>query len=225
MPERVHPLKLASLLLQYPSEELREAAAAARELEIAPARGRQTEQLKQFCGWYAARPVGELRRLYVEAFDFSKQCSLHLTYHVHGDRRQRGLALLALKESYRGAGLEPPGSELPDFLPLMLEFAALAPGGRGVELLEDNRVAIELVRAGLGRESSPFEPLLDAVVAALPRLGSRKLARIRTLAAEGPPVEEVGLEPFAPPEVMPLDDPADARPMVGGMGGAGGEVR
>ena len=216
MAERVHPLKLASLLLQYPSAELRQAAAAAREAEIAPARGRQAQQLHDFCGWYAARPVPELQSLYVEAFDFTKQCSLHLTYHVHGDRRQRGLAMLALKGSYRGAGFEPPGTELPDFLPLMLEFAALAPGATGTELLEDHRVSIELIRAALRRESSPFAPLLEVVVASLGRLGSQKIARIRRLAAEGPPAEEVGLEPFAPPEVMPTEGPGPARPMVGG---------
>lgn len=216
MTEKVHPLKLTSLLLQYPDAELRQAAAAARELEIAPARGRQAARLHDFCGWYAARPVPELQSLYVDAFDFSKQCSLHLTYHVHGDRRQRGLAMLALKESYRGAGFDPPANELPDYLPLMLEFAALAPSGAGSELLEQHRVAIELVRAGLQRDGSPFEPLLDAIVAGLGRLSSAKLGRIRRLAAEGPPAEEVGLEPFAPPDVMPVDDPASARPMVGG---------
>jgi nitrate reductase delta subunit len=215
MAERVHPLKLASLLLQYPSEDLREAAIAAREIEIGPARGRQAQELHQFCGWYVSRPVPDLQRLYVDAFDFTKQCSLHLSYHVHGDRRQRGLAMLAIKEAYRVAGFEPPGDELPDFLPLMLEFAALAPD-EGAELLEDNRVAIELVRASLRRESSPFAPLLEVVVAALGRLGSQKLARIRRLAADGPPAEEVGLEPFAPPEVMPTDGPGPARPLVGG---------
>jgi nitrate reductase molybdenum cofactor assembly chaperone NarJ/NarW len=219
MAEQVHPLKLASLLMQYPSEELREAAVAARELEIAPARRGQAEALHDFCGWYASRPLADLQRLYVDAFDFTKQCSLHLTYHVHGDRRQRGLAMLALKGSYREAGFEPPGDELPDFLPLMLEFAALAPGGAGAEVLEDNRVAIELVRAGLDRERSPFAPLLEVVASGLGRLSSQKVARIRRLAAEGPPSEEVGLEPFAPPEVMPVDDPEAGRPMVGGWEG------
>lgn len=216
MAERVHPLKLASLLLQYPSADLREAADAARELEIAPTRGRQAERLHEFCGWYAARPLAELQRLYVDAFDFTKQCSLHLSYHVHGDRRQRGVALVALKDRYRAAGFEPPGTELPDYLPLMLEFAALAEPVSGAELLEQHRVAIELVRAGLQRDGSPFAPLLEVVCAGLGRLSSQKLARIRRLAAEGPPTEEVGLEPFAPPEVMPVDGPGAGRPMVGG---------
>lgn len=217
MAEQVHPFKLVSLLLQYPSEELREAAAAAAAVEIAPARRGQATRLREFSAWYAATPIGELRRLYVDAFDFTKQCSLHLTYHVHGDRRQRGMAMLQLKDSYRAAGFEPPGDELPDYLPLMLEFAALAPGGAGEGLLEDHRVSLELVAAGLRHDSSPFAPLVEVVLAGLGRLSSQKLARVRRLAAEGPPAEEVGLEPFAPPEVMPPDGAGDiARPMVGG---------
>jgi nitrate reductase delta subunit len=210
-------LKLVSLLLQYPSEELRAAAAAADSVEIAPARGQQVARLREFCAWYAARSVGELQSRYVDAFDFTKQCSLHLTYHVHGDRRQRGMAMLKLKESYREAGFEPPGDELPDYLPLMLEFAALAPTGAGEGLLEEHRVSLELVGAGLRRDQSPFSPLLEVVLAGLGRLSSHKLGRVRRLAAEGPPSEEVGLEPFAPPEVMPPDGAGDvARPMVGG---------
>lgn len=205
MTERVEALKLASLLLQYPRADLREAARAATELEID---GRRGAELKRFCDWYAATPLTELQRMYVETFDFNRRCSLHLTYHLHGDRRQRGIALAQLKRDYRTAGFEPPGDELPDFLPLMCEFAALAPRDAGLELLERHRVAIELVRAGLRRARSPFAPLLDAVVAALPRLQPAKLARLRRLAAEGPPHEEVGLEPFAPPGVMGW--PADA---------------
>jgi nitrate reductase delta subunit len=159
--------------------------------------------------------VDELERLYVEAFDFSKQCSLHLTYHVHGDRRQRGVAMLELKRAIRDAGFEPPGDELPDYLPLLLEVAALADGDAGVRLLEDQRVGLELVRRGLAGESSPFEEPVAIAMAGLGRLSAAKLARIRRLAADGPPAEEVGLEPFAPPEVMPVESPDAARPLVG----------
>ena len=217
MADRTHPLKLASLLLQYPSEELREAAGAALEVEIAPARRRQVRRLRALCDWYASTSLVELRTSYVETFDFSKQSSLHLSYHVDGDRRQRGMALLRLKEDYRAAGFEPPGTELPDYLPLMLEFAALAPDA-GAEVLERHRVSLELVRAALERASSPWAPVLDVVVDPLPRLSAAKLGRVRRLAADGPPREEVGLEPFAPPEVMPVEEPAMARPLVGGEG-------
>jgi nitrate reductase delta subunit len=221
MAERAHPLKVASLLLQYPTEPLRAAAAEAGEIEIAPARGRQAARLREFCAWYAATPLAELERRYVDAFDFSKRCSLHLTYHVHGDRRQRGLAMLELKRAYRASGFEPPGDELPDHLPLMLEFAALAPDGAGVVLLEDNRVALELIAGGLRHADSPFAPLVEVVLGSLGRLSAAKLARVRRLAASGPPTEEVGLEPFAPPEVMPPDGATGAaRPLVGGRGAA-----
>jgi nitrate reductase delta subunit len=210
-------MKIASLLLQYPSEELRSVAAEVASIEIAPARGRQQPRLREFCAWYARRPLGELERLYVDGFDFSKQCSLHLTYHVHGDRRQRGIAMLELKRAYRQARFEPPGDELPDYLPMMLEFAALAPDGAGEALLEEHRVSLELIAAALRRDRSPFAPLLEVVLVGLGRLSARKLARVRRLAAEGPPSEQVGLEPFAPPEVMPPDGEAGAaRPLVGG---------
>ena len=187
-----------------------------RELEVTPARARQAERLRDFCGWYAATAVSELQTLYVDAFDFSKQCSLHLTYHVHGDRRQRGMALLRLKEAYRALGLEPPGDRLTDYLPLMLEFAALAPPGRA-GLLEQHRVALELVRAGLER-AGPVRAAATSVLDALPRLTAVKLARVRRLAAEAPRMRRSGWSRFAPPEVMPLDDPDSARPLVGGGG-------
>jgi len=214
--DRVHPLKLCSLLLQYPSDELRTAAGEVGEFAIAPARKRQAERLREFCCWYAATPLSQLQRGYVDAFDFDKRSSLHLTYHVHGDRRQRGVAMLELKRAYRSLGFEPPADELPDFLPLMLEFASLAPTAEAQGMLEEHRVALELVRAGLKRADSEFRVLLEVILDSLGRLSAHKLSRVRRLAESGPPAEEVGLEPFAPPEVMPGEDRGTARPLVGG---------
>lgn len=215
-PEPVHPLKLASVLLQYPTPATREAVAELDPAEIAPSRGRQAQQLASFLDWYRVQPLDELQRTYVETFDFAKQRSLHLTYHLHGDSRQRGLALLKLKQAYADEGLDAEAGELPDFLPLMLEFCALAPGPGGRDLLDRHRPAIELIRDSLHRERSPFAALLDIVVDGLPGLTGRQVARIRRLAAEGPPTEEVGLEPFAPPEVMPVPGGPPAQPMIGG---------
>jgi len=213
--EPIHPLKLVSVLLQYPSAEARECVAGLDPAELAPLRGRQAQRLAGFLEWYRGRSLGELRRAYVETFDFARRRSLHLTYHLHGDSRRRGLALLELRRAYAAAGLDGEPSELPDFLPLMLEFCVLAPGPAGRELLDRQRPAIELIRDSLHSERSPYAALLDAVVEGLPGLTERQLARIRRLAAEGPPSERVGLEPFAPPEVMPMDG-TQARPLVGG---------
>jgi nitrate reductase delta subunit len=191
-------LKLLSLLLQYPSDEL---LAARAELAAA---GGGDGRMRRFLDWWAREEPGELRRAYVETFDFTRRNSLYLTYHVHGDRRQRGVALLRLKQRYAAAGLELLDGELPDYLPVMLEFAALAPAEVGVAALAESRDAIELVRASLHEAGSPYALLLDAVAAVLPGLTGAQAARVRRLAAEGPPSEQVGLEPFAPPEVMPM---------------------
>ena len=214
--EPIHPLKRASVLLQYPTPAARESVAGLDPRELAPLRGRQADSLADFLAWYRGRSLDELRRAYVEDFDFARQRSLHLTYHLHGDSRQRGLALLKLKQAYATEGLESDAGELPDFLPLMLEFCSLAPEPVGRELLDRHRPAIELVRDSLHRERSPFADLHDAVVDGLPGLTGRQLARIERLAAEGPPTEQVGLEPFAPPEVMPMAGGPPAQPMVGG---------
>ena len=163
--------------------------------------------MREFLDWYCATPAGELQSLYVETFDFTKRASLHLTYHTFGDRRQRGMALLNLKQRYAATGLDLLDGELPDYLPVMLEFAALAPEA-GVSALARHREALELVRAALHEAASPWAPLLDAVCAVLPPLTKLQGARVRRLAAEGPPFEEVGLEPFAPPEVMPVAEGA-----------------
>lgn len=200
--EGVHPLKLASLLLQYPEGDRLAARADFHAAAEALGGGRQAEALRTFAAWARYVPAGELQARYVETFDFSRRSSLYLTYHLLGDRRQRGMALLALKQRYAAAGLELADGELPDYLPVVLEFAVLAPEP-GVELLQRYRASIELIRASLHGDASPWAPLLDAVVAPLPGLSRAQRARVRRLARDGPPEEQVGLEPYAPPAEMP----------------------
>ena len=134
-----------------------------------------------------------LQAEYVETFDFDRRASLHLTYHVHGDRRQRGIELIRLKRRYAAAGVELVDRELPDYLPVMLEFAAIAPV-EGRALLAEHRPALELVRARLHERGSRWAPVLDEVVEALPPLTRAQAHRARRLAEEGPPSELVGLE-------------------------------
>lgn len=215
-PEPVHPLKLASVLLQYPSEELRRALLDSRDAELGDERTVAT--LRPLLDRYRAASVEELQRDYVEAFDFTKRNSLHLSYHLHGDQRRRGVALLRIKQAYAAAGMDATAEELPDYLPLMLEFAALAPEPGGLDLLGEHRVAIELVRRSLREQGSPWAAPLELVDAALPGLTRRQLSRLRRLMAEGPPTEQVGLEPFAPPEVMPQPGGPPGEPLVGGIG-------
>ncbi|HXV33295.1 MAG TPA: nitrate reductase molybdenum cofactor assembly chaperone [Gaiellaceae bacterium] len=137
---------------------------------------------------------GEHEREYVETFDFDRRASLYLTFHTYGDRRQRGLELIRLKRRYAEAGLALAEGELPDYLPVVLEFAALAPEP-GRALLAELREPVELVRARLHERESRYAALFDTLAGALPGLTRRQAERLRRLAEEGPPAELVGLEP------------------------------
>lgn len=199
------PYKLLSVLLQYPDDALLEAR---DELEAAIAalpRSRERTSLETFWSWFSTTDAGMLRRSYVETFDLQKRSSLYLTFFTEGDTRKRGQALLRLKRLYAAAGLELQPGELPDFLPVMLEFAALVPVRAGERLLAEHRAGIELLRLHLANQASPYVHLLEAVGAGLPRMQAPDLAAVARLVREGPPAEQVGLEPFAPPEVMPVD--------------------
>jgi nitrate reductase delta subunit len=183
------PWKLISVLLEYPDSAL----GCTDEALVRAASG--APHVERFLSWRRTVSSEEQRRTYVETFDFDRRASLHLTYHTHGDRRQRGLELVRLKRRFRDAGLEPSDTELPDYLPALLEFAALAPE-QGETLLNELRVPLELVRARLHDIGSPYADLLDAVVAGLPKPTRAQVAAARRVAEEGPPSELVGLEPF-----------------------------
>lgn len=195
--------RVAAVLLEYPDESIFDATAKLREMAV-EAGGPGAPGLVSFLDRRAGMDVWAAREEYVATFDFHKRASLHLSYFRDGDRRQRGATLLGLKRRYREAGLELDGGELPDYLPAILEFAALAPGKAADEVLARMRPGIELLRASLHEVQSAYAEVLDAISATLPPLSVEELAEARRIAAEGPPDEEVGLEPFAPPEVMPV---------------------
>ena len=104
---------------------------------------------------------------------------------------------------YAAAGLVLDSDELPDHLPVMLAFAALAPPGYGEHVLQEHRIGVELLLLGL-RAAGARMPTCSRPFSALPRLGLSQSGGPTQL-AEGPPDEQVGLEPFAPPEVMPVE--------------------
>jgi nitrate reductase molybdenum cofactor assembly chaperone NarJ/NarW len=190
--------KLLSVLLQYPDDPLLEALA---EIELAAAQlpPMQRTPVEGFLAYLHATPAAVLRQEYVEAFDFDRRSAMHLTWHTHGDRRQRGIELIRLKRHYAEAGLPLADGELPDYLPVLLEFTELRPE-QGTELLVGLRPSLELVRAALHRRQSPYADLLDAICVFLPKPTSHQLEQARKLALEGPPAELVGLEPFTAPD-------------------------
>lgn len=194
---------IVSRLLEYPGADVRGEAAAllheAQELPASPAR----ESLVAFMGWLLAVPGTEAEREYVATFDFARRATLQLSFHRYGDRRQRGMAMVMLRRRYARAGWRLRDGVMPDELPVVLDFAARA-GDEGAAVLAELRPAIEIVRAALHEQETPYALLLDAVCQELPRLAEDELIEVRRIAQDGPPTESVGLEPFAPPEVMPV---------------------
>lgn len=135
--------------------------------------------------------AGELAAHYVETFDLKRRCCLYLTYFADGDTRRRGESLAALKARYRAAGWELCDDELPDYLPVVLEFAALDPAG--AEVLRSFRAGLELLRSALDEEGSPYELVISKVCATLPPITDRERTAALTLAQSGPPAESVGV--------------------------------
>lgn len=209
--------RLAALLLEYPGPELVERLpllrAAAAEL---PAHLRAP--IDGLLDHLAATPLGELESEYVATFDLRRKCSLFLTYFAYGDTRKRGVALVEFKQAYRRAGLEPSDDELPDHLCVVLEFASSERDEdreAGVALLLEHRAGLELLRLALTDAGSPWAGPLVAVCATLPPLAGDERDAVARLAAEGPPGEDVGLEPFAPPSYLgQAPEPALTAPRV-----------
>jgi nitrate reductase molybdenum cofactor assembly chaperone NarJ/NarW len=190
------PFKLASVLLQYPTTALFDGLShLAAAVESSPRASR--EPFGRFLAWLAATPPDQVAQHYVETFDLRRRCALYLTYYRYGDTRKRGMAMLAVKAAYRAVGLQPADEDLPDYLPMVLDFAALHPNGE--KLLRAHRADLELLLRALHQAGSPYAAVIEAVCAQLPALRRPDLSRVRRAWEEGPPAEDVGLEPFAPP--------------------------
>lgn len=185
--------RAASLLLRYPDEEVTAAlpvvVAALAELPAAVA-----GPLSAVCDHRAGAEATRLRAEYVRLFDLRRRCCLYLTYYTCGDTRRRGEALVGFAAAYRSAGLAVVDGELPDFLPAVLDLAAA--DGRGWGLLRDHRVGLDLLAEALADEGSVYRLAVEAVRATLPPARPADLAAAARLARNGPPVEQVGLEPY-----------------------------
>jgi nitrate reductase delta subunit len=192
----------ASLLLDYPSEELLEHVALVRSATPALP-DRLGDLLRGFADHLERTPLGELQAEYVETFDSRRRCNLFLTYFAHGDTRKRGMALLRFKQTYQASGFELTDTELPDHLCVVLEFAATGDQPAGRQLMLDHRAGLELLRMALRDLGSPWAGVVEAVTETLPPLRGDEMDAIRRLAAEGPPEEEVGLTPYATPGFDP----------------------
>lgn len=163
-------LKSLSLLLSYPTTELQEAMpeiggvlASDTRLTAAARRG-----LRPLVEALSNDDIYDLQERFVMLFDRSRSLSLNLFEHVHGESRDRGGAMVSLLETYRAGGFEPATTELPDHLPVLLEFLATQPHAEAQDTLADAAHIFEAIRARLENRESPYQ----AVFAALQQLSN-----------------------------------------------------
>ena len=185
----------AAWLLSYPDDTLlgRLDSIAAVVAELPPSTG---APLSLFLAHLSDTPLSDVQAHYVTVFDMKRKACPYLTYWTDGDTRNRGRAILRFKQAYLEAGYDLGSEELPDHLSVVLEFAAIADTLTGEALLSEHQDAIHLLRDALAKMESAYVHVLDAVMATLPHITPEIAERMAQLAASGPPVEQVGLEPF-----------------------------
>lgn len=159
--------KILSALLDYPDQDLADSVQDIRaEIGKSPdIAGSEKDALRQFLDYVAQQPLTELQASYVKTFDLTPEHSLHLTHHLFGDDndRNRGPALIDLGELYKDYGVQITGNELPDYLPLILEFAAMLEDTEATAFLADANKVLTVLADNLAKAGSPYAPLLSIV--------------------------------------------------------------
>jgi nitrate reductase delta subunit len=157
-------LKAFSALLNYPSRELVAAipeirSVLAEEAVVDPAALEPLLRMLEEADLYDAQ------ERYVMLFDRTRSLSLHLFEHVHGESRDRGQAMVDLKNVYEAAGFTIEGTELPDFVPLFLEYCSLLPAQEARVVLADPAHVMTVLGERLRKRETPYAVVFEALVA------------------------------------------------------------
>lgn len=159
--------KLLAVLLDYPDQELLDhlpeiGAEIGKSQAIDKA---EKDALLKLIDFLANTPLIDLQESYVKTFDLTPEHSLHLTHHLFGDDndRNRGPALIDLGELYKDYGIQTTTNELPDYLPLILEFAAMLEDNEATTFLADANKVLTVLADNLIKAGSPYAPLLSIV--------------------------------------------------------------
>ncbi len=185
-------LRVLAALLSYPDAAMRGHLPEMREIlrdEAALSAARHAE-LDALIDALANADALETEANYVELFDRGRGTSLHLFEHVHGDSRERGPAMIDLAQTYEKAGLYLAPSELPDYLPAVLEFVSTQPAVEARSFLGEMAHIFNAIFSALQQRESAYASVLGALL----ELAGEK-AQAVALAAE-PPLDESWAEPL-----------------------------
>ena len=184
---RARTFKALSALLSYPSRELQTAIEEVRAVihDEGLLDRRALAALDRLMDEVRDRDIYDLQERYTLLFDRSRSLSLHLFEHVHGESRDRGQAMVDLADHYARHGFEADARELPDFLPLFLEFLSVIPVSDAKALLDDPIEIVAALEQRLRKRRSPYASVFAALqtIAA----GSVDPARLAELTAAPDP--------------------------------------
>jgi len=152
-------------LLDYPNAELMEAFPEIvdvlnKDPGIEP---QERDALMELISWMQIHDLTGLQGNYVQTFDMTPEHDLHLTHHLFGDDRGRGPALIDLSEHYKGEGLEMEEGEIPDYLPLILEYVSTLDEMQARVFLGDAGKVVTVLADNLEKAGSPYEKLLRII--------------------------------------------------------------
>jgi len=153
-------LLLTGLLLRYPSKEL------VNELKNIDT---QNPLINEVVDFIKNRELIDLQQEYVRSFDLNDKASLYLTYHRFKDDPKRGTYLSKLVGYYRDKGFELVENELPDFLPVVLEFIYYQPEEIGLQILKEFEKELLQIQEGLREVNSKYLPLLNFIIQTITR--------------------------------------------------------
>jgi nitrate reductase delta subunit len=159
-------LRVLAHLLRYPDETFRAHLPEMSEAlhgEAALPHDR-LEELQSLLQRLGSLPALQVESEYVELFDRGRSTALHLFEHVHGDSRDRGPAMIDLIQTYEKAGLYLGPEELPDHLPVLLEFASTQPPLQAREFLAETAHIVRVIFSALLKRQSPYASVLAAVL-------------------------------------------------------------
>ncbi len=161
-------------LLSYPTQALQAATdeiaeALAGEAIVA---GPQLAAIRTFLDEIKCADIYELQAQYFALFDRSRTLSLHLFEHIHGESRDRGQAMADLITLYQSHGLDMAADELPDFLPLFLEFLSLLPDAEARTMLAEPAGILRALTDRLAARNTGYMTVMAALadIAAAPTL-------------------------------------------------------
>ena len=193
----------ASVCLGYPERDVIATSGLLRTA-LADDAPRQAVSFEPLLAFWASEEPSAIQTHYVDVFDLSRKHSLYLSYWTDGDTRRRGEVLATFKQRYRRSDfLVDTGGELPDYLPMVLEYAAIVDPVDGTALLQKYRSSVELLRLALEECGTPYAGVLTAVCSTLPGPSPVDRKAVMAMAAAGPPTETVGLEPYGTP-LLPM---------------------